>query len=227
MTVDGEEIVFINNDFYKNHYDDLFEMYYKRYCEYRNAENPDDYIIAPDAKINKSLYNLILGSKDNFYLSVYLKYEGSISADRNNSILSNTQNIQSILYVGKTTPCAVITVEGGKDIDGILKNDEIDCITLCFSDFVKTVVFTDDAGNISFTPSAADARLVLRYAAGLGGPEKTYLSEYKKFYYLSDTDFNGVINAKDARTVLRIAAGLEKGKYYEVNNINTGSFWSQ
>lgn len=226
MTVDGENVAFINNDFYKNHYDDLFEIYYKRYCECRNAENPDDYDIAPDEKINGNLHNRILNSDDTFYLSVYMNYQDTVSAENNNSILDNTQGIKSVLYVGNTTPCAVISVEGGTDIDEILKNEEIDCVTLCFSDFAKSGVFTDDEGHIRFKPTAADARLVLRYAAGLGTPEKEYLSDYKKFFYLSDTDLNGVINAKDARTVLRIAAGLEEGKYYEVNNINTGSFWS-
>lgn len=225
ITVDGKNVSFINNDFYKNHYDTLFEKYYEGYCYCRNAKNPENYIIAPGEKIEEALHNRMFNSDDTFYLSVYMNYQGDVSAENNNSILKNTQGIKSVLYVGNTTPCAVISVDGGNDIEEILKNEKIDCVTLCFSDFTKVGAFTTDIGDIIFTPTAADARAVLRYSAGLGAPEKEWLEEYKKFYYLSDTDLNGIINAKDARTVLRIAAKLEEGKYYEVNGSNTGDFW--
>ena len=225
ITVNGNNTSFINNEFYKNHYDELFTKYYKEYCNCRNAKNPENYIIAPNEKINKSLHNLILNSADTFYLSIYLDYQGDISAENNNSILSDTQGIKSIHYIGNSTPCAVVSVDGGSNIEEILKNEKIDCVTLCFSGFTKNIVFTTDVGNIKFEPTAADAREILRYSAGLGAPEKEWLENYKKFYYLSDTDLNGVINAKDARTALRIAAGLEEGNYYEVNGVNTGDFW--
>lgn len=225
ITVDGKNVSFINNDFYKNHHDDLFEKYYEGYSYCRNAKNPENYIIAPGEKIEEALLNSMLNGDDTFYLSVFMNYQGDVSAEKNKSVLENTQGIKSVLYVGNTTPCAVISVDGGNDIEEILKNEKIDCVTLCFSYFSKTISVTTDIGNIRSEPTAADARAVLRYSAGLGAPEKECLEDYKKFYYLSDTDLNGVINAKDARTVLRIAAKLEEGKYYEVNGSNTGDFW--
>ena len=59
-------------------------------------------------------------------------------------------------------------------------------------------------GEVKFV-NAADARLVLRFAAGLEKPE----NEIKRFYFCADMNFDGEINSADARLVLRTAAGLE------------------
>ena len=50
--------------------------------------------------------------------------------------------------------------------------------------------------------NARDARLLLRYAAGLVGEEELDLAA-------SDYNGDGRVNARDARAVLRYAAGLD------------------
>lgn len=62
--------------------------------------------------------------------------------------------------------------------------------------------------------SAADARFVLRYSAGL---EK--VDADKRFYFCADMNFDNAITSADARLILRTAAELEDE--YE---ISYGSF---
>ena len=55
--------------------------------------------------------------------------------------------------------------------------------------------------------TAADARYVLRFSAGL---ETVSMYDAKEFYFAADMNMDGHITSADARLILRTAAGLEK-----------------
>lgn len=57
--------------------------------------------------------------------------------------------------------------------------------------------------------TAADARYVLRFAAGL---EKIDVTSAKSFYFSADMDLDGHVTSADARLILRTTAKFEKSK---------------
>ena len=74
---------------------------------------------------------------------------------------------------------------------------------------VGKVVFKDGQQRYDATEvTAADARFILRYSAGL-----EEVGAVKQFYFCADVNMDNEINANDARKALRIAAGLEDEIY--------------
>ena len=236
ITVDGTERTYIRNEYYQLYHDTLFELTYATYKDgvengiTKYEELPDGYgqiITIPFkdlGKIDTDFYEKLKNSDDIYYLSVYLKADKNISKDTNRDILKNVGGINEILYVGNTTPCAIIVVTG-KNIDAVIESDTVEYVSYAFFVFSTTPTSRiPEDGNRTYAPDAAHARKVLRYAAGLYDlSDMKILADKKEFLIMSDTDFDGKITAKDARTSLRIAAGLEAKVEF---THNTDSFWS-
>lgn len=81
-----------------------------------------------------------------------------------------------------------------------------------YAKWIKIVVYLPCWGDATLSEqlSAADARLILRYSAGL----ETGFSELQK--KVSDINNDGNVNASDARLVLRLSAGIENE--YDIKN---------
>ncbi len=247
VEINGKQENIIKNEYFEKYGEKLFEQSYKEYCEtvskYKSIDlskiSFEDELISADEvfvesiykffdgfemkKIGKQLYNEMTTSYDEYYLSVYFAYDEDFSAEKNDRLLKTVENLNEVLYVGETTPCAVVSVTG-KNIDSLIANENVEFVNYAFTAISNEYTsYIPENGNRTFNPTAADARKILRYAAGLYDfSDVKNQSEIKEFYILSDTDLNGKITAKDARTVLRIAAKLEKGNSYKVN---TESFW--
>lgn len=236
ITVNGEECTYIKNEFYQIYHDKLFEENYTIYSD--GVKNGITEIYSSDSglteirtvpfenigKINKALYEEINSSEDTYYLSVYLDYTENFSEAKNTELLNSAEGIDDILYIGSTTPCAVIAVTGN-NIDKVLEYEHIQYVNYAFFVFSQTITSQiPENGNRTYAPDAAHARKVLRYAGGLYDlSDMTYLSQIKEFLIMSDADFNGKITAADARAALRIAAGLdEKTEFIH----SSDSFWN-
>ncbi len=225
----------------------LFEKAYTAYCEtmarYNSIDlnkisfedelsSADEIFVLPiikffgdfeNKKIGKQLYSEMATSDDEYYLSVYFAYDEDFSAEKNTGLLKTVENLNEVLYVGETTPCAVVAVTG-KNIDSLIGNENVEFVNYAFTAIGNVYsYFIPENGNTEFKPTAADARRILQYSAGLYDfSDVKYQSEIKEFFILSDTNLDGRITAQDARTALRIAAKLEKGNIYKVD---TESFW--
>lgn len=223
---------FVNNEFYRLFCDTYFEHNYQEYTEKYNdwsrAEKGEFKLYnGSDGKgrMFEHYFNEITGASDIFYSTVILDYDGDISYDKNMSVAESLYKNVEILYVGTTTPCVVIKIEGGaEDIFKLADHSFVAFVTPAFENItmnvVNAMVFVEE-----YKPDAADARKILRYSAGLdNAPENR--SEAKKFFFMSDTDYDGNLTASDARTALRIAAGLEKGHTFSRSDSGLGDFWS-
>ena len=134
--------------------------------------------------------------------------------DYNLSILSKYFDEEDILYVGDTVNAAVVCVDSS-DNDTIIGMPELKYIGDAFFNDIKwgllqPMVGSYKLGDVLITSidskiTAADARYILRYAAGLETPKNS-----KQFYYCADMNFDNKIDSADARLALRTAAGLEK-----------------
>ena len=169
--------------------------------------------------------------KEVSYITVILSHSYGVpdeeGAMRNYNIRAVTKQIpeDNILYVADSVPALVLRVTP-EDRNALRKIDDIVFIGDAFftskmggSGLAESGVYTlgnvtgrqdeyyegEQIGEVKFV-NAADARLVLRFAAGLEKPE----TELKRFYYCADMNFDGEINSADARLCLRTAAGLEK-----------------
>lgn len=224
ISVDGSEKCFIRNEYYTIYADALFEYSYTQYKkDLSETEGQDGLLLIADGqKIDPALYEQMQEEGDRYYLSLYLQYEGEFTEEANRKILSSLDGLSEILYVGTATPCAVVAVPSGQSLDAVLNHENVACVTRCFSSIRKTVPAIPEDGNIVYAPTAADARLVLRYSAGLETIPSAQLSEAKKFFFLNDCDLDGKLTAADARTALRISAGLEAQRIFSVS---TESFW--
>lgn len=245
--IDGKTVNLIRNEYYEKYYDRLFETAFaaysydtKIYEEIDKSQLPQgDDITSLDkiftdiihgffgseeiGKIGASLYSEMTDSQETFDLIVFLNYDENFSAEKNREMLETISDIDEIIYIGSTTPCAVVTVTG-KNIDSLLNSDAVKFVNYAFAALgYQPYTRIPEDGNRTFEPNASDARKILRYAAGLYDlSDMIYQSEVKEFFILSDTDLNGKITAADARNALRISAGLEKGKTYTVSS---ESFW--
>lgn len=236
ITVDGTERTYIRNEYYQLYHDVLFEQTYTVFIDgvengitkYEELSDGIGQIVtisfADLGKINADIHETVKNSEDTYCLSVYLNYSENFSKEENETLLGTIDGIDEILYVGTTTPCAIIVVTG-KNIDKVLESDVVMYLSYAFGTFSdKYTSVIPENGNRTYTPNAAHARKVLRYAAGLYDlSDMETLADKKEFLIMSDTDFDGKITAKDARTSLRIAAGLEAK--VEFTHI-TDSFWS-
>lgn len=220
----------LNNPYYQKYYDKLLAYSVSRYNQFGEYMGDIDYIgYYTDTYITEiqQYVTLIFETPESYTDTV---------RDYNLSILEKYFKEDSILYVGDTVFAAVVCVS--KDDAEIIKGiTELSFIGDAFFDRTKGV-FDDEViyflgdviGNVPDVTSA-DARYILRFAAGLEDDqisvpmsdldiedEKEY--EYyewlysgkgkeKLFYFSADINMDNAINAQDARLALRTAAGLE------------------
>lgn len=153
--------------------------------------------------------------------SVDVTTEEKTVREQNLEILNKYFDKEDILYVGDTVNAAVVCVDssdreiltGMQELEFIgdaFFNDRLSGGLLCVTgEFVLgDVKGKSDPSGVPFgyaDVTAADARYILRYSAGL---EKSDGS--KRFYYCADMNFDGKITSADARLALRTAAGLEQ-----------------
>ena len=230
------EFCFMENEYYSLYIDEYLEPqydFYKEAYDYWTGEkvnpfvyNPKEFIQSSDG-INKTFaYKTTPEKMDGhiYYQTVIFNYEGEPDAKINRQLAESLSEGMDVLYVGTTTPCAVVKMRGGtSDFQNILENENVEFFMTAFvcSELmsVNMSIFEE-----SFTPTAADARKILRYSAGLDkAPDNR--SEAKKFFLFSDTDYDGKLTAADARKALRIAAGLEKGPEFGFNTSGCGAWW--
>lgn len=229
---------FIHNEYYKHFADYYFEEqynYYKSAYPYWTGEIPEDWSLAQkkefitDSKGNNKTFGSDL-SQDEFnnhiyYMTVIFNYEGEPDAAKNKEFAVQLSEGMDMLYIGNTTPCAVVAIRGGTDdFINIVENDNVEFFFIAFQQtevlMVNLSIFEE-----TYTPDSAHARRVLRYAAGLEKvPEDR--AEAKEFFFMSDTDYDGKITAADARTALRIAAKLETGHTFYNCDSGCGAWWN-
>lgn len=215
-----KKINLVRSEYYQKNYNTILEKLYANFSA--NKLDDADWFydeISDNNKIGKNLYENIKNNDNSiYYLNIYLAYNEDFSAEKNTELLSSMDGIDEVIYTGNTTPCVIVTVKSGDDIDKIIGNENTEYIHYSFDQIVN-VGFIPEGTEKEYTPSSADARKVLRYAAGLED-----LSDLKKFFVFSDTDLNGKITAADARTALRIAARLEKGNTYHTDTDTQWNF---
>ncbi|MBR3868317.1 MAG: hypothetical protein IKM66_03300 [Clostridia bacterium] len=210
----------LRNPYYQTFYNELLEYsnaIYKQFADYMGdmdyiayfAENYFD----KDENYVTLIFNNQIGLPDE---------EGAIR-DYNISVLEKYFDKEEILYVGDTVFAAAVCID--KDNKDIIREiEELAFIgDAFFSDIgvYPAMVGTYTLGNVIGAEtetyyedpslnkplkkvSAADARFVLRYSAGLEKVEAD-----KRFYFCADMNFDNEINSADARLILRTAAGLE------------------
>ena len=212
----------LNNPYYKKYYNGLLNYSYSVYNQFAPYMGDIDYVgWFIDTYLEKEVS----------YITVILSHSYGVpdeeGAMRNYNIRAVTKQIpeDNILYVADSVPALVLRVTP-EDRNALRKIDDIVFIGDAFftskmggSGLAESGVYTlgnvtgrqdeyyegEKIGEVKFV-NAADARLVLRFAAGLEKPE----TELKRFYYCADMNFDGEINSADARLCLRTAAGLEK-----------------
>ncbi|MBQ7961141.1 MAG: hypothetical protein IJ289_00965 [Clostridia bacterium] len=212
----------LNNPYYKKYYNGLLNHSYSVYNQFAPYMGDIEYV---DWFIDTYL------EKEVSYITVILAYpedlpdiEGAMK-EYNIGIIKEHLSEENIMYVADTVPAVVLRVTP-EDRNALRKIDDIVFIGDAFftskmggSGLAESGVYTlgnvtgrqneyyegEKVGSVKFV-NAADARLVLRFAAGLEKPE----TELKRFYYCADMNFDGEINSADARLCLRTAAGLEK-----------------
>ncbi len=209
-------------DFYKDAYDywtgEKTDTWYERQREFIKDSNGNNktfaYDITPD-KMNGHIY----------YQTVIFNYDCEPDAVKNKAFAENLSDGMEVLYIGNTTPCAVVVIRGGTDdFANIIENENVEFFFDAFDDSDNRV-YNCAVFEETYAPDAAHARRVLRYSAGLEEvPAK--MSQAKEFFFMSDTDFDGKITAADARTALRIAAKIETGHTLVNYHDGCGAWWA-
>lgn len=211
LTVDGEETSFLENEYYKVYADYYGKYFYDSYTADMPAE-----------KIDKALYESIIAQTGERYITVVMNSIGTDGAD-----IAKTLGIaeDEVIAVCKSYPVAMLKITSDKT-DGILSNENTAAVYNAFPSAVEPTAVNCSELEEIYTPSAADARRVLRYSAKLEkAPEN--MAEGKKFFFMSDADLDGKITSADARIALRISARLENGKTYFKNSSGCNGFWEE
>lgn len=224
---------FIRNEYYRVFADTYFESQYEEYCEHYESW-ADERASIGEMPMTKSAdgtvkavasYAESAGTREGlWYSTVIFRYDSDFSAEKNREMASALSDGMEVLYVGTTTPCAVVAVRGGtQDMKNIIESESVAFVEVAFGQIepfgINQAIFTD-----TFAPTAADARKILRYSAKLdSAPEDK--CEAKEFFFKSDTNLDGVLTAEDARCALRIAAGLEKGLSFYNPDSGCGAYW--
>ncbi len=220
----GEEapVCMIRNEFYKIYADALLDEAHQ--ANRKAQQSGEKLIFSTDEKIDPALLSQMRGGDGLYYLTVTLDLPEPYSEQANREALDRLTGIEETLYTGASSPCALVSVRGGANIDSLFAADSVAYVTLGFTGIAETVAAIPEATPYTFSPTTADARHILRYAVGLGAPDFALRSDAKKFFFGADTNLDGAIRTEDARQALRIAIGLAEGNTFTVS---TDSFWER
>lgn len=202
------------NPYYQVHHDELLQECVKTYESVAETVDraqfitryTEEYLASGDFK------TLIFAEPENTDVSV---------AEYNTALCEKYFDSEDILYVGDSVYAAVVgvtyeNIDEFKNIPELVFMGDAFFInygsTICvIGERLSGDVYHEE--NVNNDPdflyedkvTAADARLILRYSAGLEQINMT-----KEFGFCADMDFDGQINAADARLALRTAARLER-----------------
>ena len=211
LTVNGEETDFTENEYYRAYADFFGKYFYDKFASK-----------APGNKIDEQLYNNIKNREGSAYITVVLKNTND-SIDYGSVAAMLKLNETDVIAVCKSYPIAMVKIAPDA-VDALIANEKTAAIYNAFPSAAEPELVNDAIIEEIFTPTAADARKILRYSAKLDkAPED--IAKGKRFFFMSDTNLDGKITAGDARTALRISAKLEKGKTYYNNSNGCGTFW--
>ena len=198
LTVNDVDKSFLDNEYYKV-YADFYGKYF--YEEFKN-DSPAD-------KIDSNLYKSIKTVTGEHYITIIL--DEAITAEN----IAKALNIreEAIVAICQSYPVAMIKIDSDA-IDNILLNENVSAVYAAFPAATEPGMVTDEIMEETYSPTAADARKILRYSA-------------KKFFFMSDADLDGRITSADARIALRISAKLESGKTYSKSNNGSDAFWQE
>ena len=203
----------IRNPYYQKYYNELLAYSCNVYEKYIKNNETYDYI---------SNYKKLHPYADEIYLTVIISDSAALDMgikEYNTHILEKYFDKESVLYVSDYNYAAVVCINAD-EAESINEIKEFEFIGGAFFTTIPYVmadacgvvtmgnVFSDDEDNLisdSGQVTSADARYLLRYAAGLED-----VGASKKFYFCADMDFDNDIDAADARLVLRTAAKMEK-----------------
>lgn len=203
----------IRNPYYKIHYNELLENCVKIYEESEDGFE-EDYI---------AKYVDYTGDEAERYVTLILKTPEEAISESENSIRNYNLSVlgkyfpdEQILYIADRVFAAVVMLLP-EDTQTVKSITEAEFIGDAFFDSYGAVTadvstrpvgdadnkYIEIDGVLTKKVTASDARLILRYTAGL------YKNDSKGFLFVSDVDFDNEITAADARLALRTAAGLE------------------
>ncbi|MBQ8210214.1 MAG: hypothetical protein IJZ35_06515 [Clostridia bacterium] len=201
------------NPYYKLYYNELLEQSVATYNRFAEYITDVDYI--------SYFAENYMNSDKNYVTLIFNEAETDSINTHNRAILNKYFSEEEILYIGDTVFAAVVCINK-EYANKITQIDELAFIGDAFfadSSYRMSLCVTgqyalgDVIGEKSAmdadtenTVTAADARYILRYSAGL----ETVESELKRFYYCADMNFDGEIDASDARLALRTSAQLEQ-----------------
>ncbi len=206
----------LRNPYYQTYYDGLLAhsvAVYKQFADYMGDVDYISYFAENYMDKAENYLTLI------FSEPIDLPENEQAIRDYNIFVLEKYFDEEDILYVGDTVFAAVVVI--GKENRNIIKEiEELEfvgdaffkirsggqlCVTGQYN--LGNVHGKKDVMNVDTEKiTAADARMILRYSAGLEKIDK----EQKRFFYCADMNFDGEINSADARLALRTAAGLEE-----------------
>lgn len=200
------------NPYYKLYYNELLEnsvSIYNRFADYITDVDYISYFAETYMNNDKNYVTLIFNEAETDSVNTY-----------NRAILNKYFDEEEILYIGDTVFAAVVCINK-EDADKITQINELafmgdafftqgpysftcECGIYMLGDVIgeKSAMDADTENTVT----AADARYILRYSAGLENVQ----SDLKRFYYCADMNFDGEINASDARLALRTSAQLEQ-----------------
>lgn len=215
---DGNEIYYRNmvlNPYYQKYYNELLEYSYQVYKKLGSGKEDKAYI--------KAFSQQYIVNPENYVTLIFAnptdlpENEGAMR-DYNVSVLKKHFGEEDIIYVSDYSPVAVVCI-ASENADAVNHIAELEFIGDAFftngESMLMPAMGICTMGNVAVSQdismgdsgkvTAADARFLLRYVAGLEevGMKKT-------FYFCADMNFDNVINSADARLILRTAAGLEE-----------------
>ncbi len=224
--IDDELFCEINNEYYSVYKEQLFENSVEAYREFIKENKADEIQ-------GKFLDSIQPGQ------CVCATIIFATTANSHNTDEINEQNAtelfpeEDILYISEKSPAVTVRLDYDK-IDKVQSSDDVLFINEAFfskqpelsitveGKYLMGDVFDSylenpipDYDYSAHSVTAADARLVMRFAAGIENKNQT-----KRFYFTADMDLDGKITSADARMILRTAAGLEDEKYIKYDCMN-------
>ncbi len=199
-----------------------YQKYYNELLNYSCQVYKKDWMNTANKRYIKSYAAQYLVLPENYTTLIFSTPEETPESIReyNRSILVRYFNEEDIIYVSDYDYAAVVCIRDTKSYV-VNKIHELEFIGDAFftknpsimmpmtGDYAMGDVYSAETEPQRYADvTAADARFLLRYVAGL-----EEVGADKKFYFCADMNFDNKIDSADARLVLRTAAGLEKKSY--------------